>query len=33
MLRTRDGVRPVFVSPRHRIDLKGAVEVVLGCVR
>lgn len=28
-LRTRDGVRPVFVSPGHRTDLATAVEVVL----
>lgn len=31
VLRTRDGVRPVFVSPGHRIDLKGSIEIVLGC--
>lgn len=29
ILRTRDGVKPVFVSPGHRIDLAGAREVVL----
>lgn len=28
-LRTRDGVRPVLVSPGHRIDLETALEVVL----
>lgn len=28
-LRTRDGVRPAFVSPGHRCDLATAVEVVL----
>lgn len=28
-LRTRDGVRPVFVSVGHRIDLPTAVELVL----
>lgn len=28
-LRTRDDVRPVFVSPGHRIDLAAAVEVTL----
>lgn len=28
---TRDGVKPVFVSPGHRISLATAVEVVLQC--
>jgi deoxyribonuclease V len=31
LLRTKDNVRPVFVSPGHRIDLKGSIEIVLGC--
>jgi deoxyribonuclease V len=31
ILRTRDGVAPVFVSPGHRISLKKATEVVLAC--
>ncbi len=30
-LRTRDDVKPVFISPGHLIDLKTAVEVVLAC--
>ena len=30
-LRTRDGVRPVFVSPGHRVNVPSAVEVVLAC--
>lgn len=30
-LRTRDGVKPVFVSPGHLIDLKTSLEIVLGC--
>jgi deoxyribonuclease V len=31
VLRTRDHVRPLFVSPGHRIDLKASIEIVLGC--
>jgi len=31
VLRARDNVKPVFVSPGHRIDLKGSIEIVLGC--
>lgn len=29
VVRTRDGVKPLFVSPGHLCDLEGAVEVVL----
>lgn len=29
-VRTRDGVRPVYVSVGHRVDLSSAVELVLG---
>jgi deoxyribonuclease V len=32
VVRTRDGVRPVFVSPGHRIDTDGSVEIILGCL-
>lgn len=32
VLRTKDNVRPLFVSPGHKIDLKGSIEVVLRCV-
>jgi len=32
VLRTRDRVRPLFLSPGHRIDLPGAIRVALGCV-
>jgi deoxyribonuclease V len=31
VLRTRTGVRPVYVSIGHRIDLAGARELVLAC--
>jgi deoxyribonuclease V len=31
VLRTRDGVRPVFVSVGHRIDLRTARRIVLAC--
>lgn len=31
VLRTRDGVRPVFVSIGHRMDLRTAEQVVLAC--
>jgi deoxyribonuclease V len=30
-LRTRDGVKPNFVSAGHKIDLKSAMKIVLGC--
>jgi len=31
VLRTRRGVKPVFVSPGHRMDVDGARELVLSC--
>lgn len=31
VLRTRDGVKPVFVSVGHRFDLPGAERLVLAC--
>jgi deoxyribonuclease V len=32
VLRTRDRVRPVFVSPGHRIDLKASIDIVMRAV-
>jgi deoxyribonuclease V len=31
VLRTQKGVRPVFVSIGHRVDLASAVKLVLAC--
>ncbi|MCD6357554.1 MAG: endonuclease V [Thermoproteales archaeon] len=31
ILRTRDNVKPVFVSPGHRMGLKGSRDLVLAC--
>jgi len=33
VLRTKNRVRPIFVSPGHRIGLSRAVEIVLACCR
>jgi len=33
VLRTKDRVKPVFVSPGHKIDFKKSVEVVIGCCK
>jgi deoxyribonuclease V len=32
-LRTKDGSEPIFVSAGHMIDLSGAIELTLRCVR
>ena len=32
-IRTRSGVRPIFVSPGYLCDDASAVEIVLGCCR
>jgi deoxyribonuclease V len=31
ILRTRKGVKPVYISPGHLIDLKSAIELVMRC--
>jgi deoxyribonuclease V len=31
VLRTRANVRPVYVSPGHRVSLAAAVDLVLAC--
>lgn len=31
VVRTRDSVKPLFVSPGHRIDVAGSAEMVLEC--
>ena len=33
VLRTRDGVKPIYVSIGHRVDLETAVKYVLRCAR
>ncbi len=32
VLRTRDRVKPLFISPGHLVDIKGAVVIVRGCL-
>jgi deoxyribonuclease V len=32
VLRTRDNVRPLFISPGHRIDLRASIDIVLNCI-
>ena len=31
VVRTRTGVKPVFVSPGHRVDLETSVDIVMAC--
>ncbi len=31
VLRARDNVRPVFVSPGHRIDIQTSVDIIVHC--
>jgi len=33
MVRTKDRVRPLFISPGHKTDFQGAFDVVLNCCR
>ena len=33
ILRTRSGIKPLYVSPGHRVSLADCREIVLGCVR
>jgi deoxyribonuclease V len=33
ILRTRPGIKPLYVSPGHRISLADCREIVMGCVR
>lgn len=33
VLRTRSGVRPLFVSPGHQIDLADSITIVLNCTQ
>jgi len=32
VVRTRDHVRPIFVSPGHRIDFQTAIRIIMDCV-
>jgi deoxyribonuclease V len=32
-VRTRAGVKPVYVSPGHRMDMEGSVKMVLSLCR
>lgn len=33
VLRTRDNVRPIFVSPGHMVDIESAIDIVMHCVK
>jgi deoxyribonuclease V len=33
VVRSRPGVKPLFVSPGHRCDLQSAVAIVMSCIR
>ncbi|MGQ9569935.1 MAG: endonuclease V [Thermodesulfovibrionales bacterium] len=33
VLRTKDNVRPLFISPGHRTDLKNSIDITLACAK
>jgi deoxyribonuclease V len=33
VVRTREGVKPLYISPGHRLDLRTSVRIVLACCR
>jgi len=33
ILRTQKGVKPLYVSPEHRITLPECLEITRGCIR
>jgi len=33
VLRTRTGIRPLFISPGHKINLENSIEIALACAR
>jgi deoxyribonuclease V len=33
VLRSRDEVKPLFISPGHKIDVKSSIKIVLACCR
>lgn len=32
VLRTREGVKPLYISPGHRVSLESAIQLVMSCV-
>lgn len=32
VMRTRDNIRPVFISPGHKIDLMSSIDIILNCI-
>lgn len=33
VLRTKDNVKPLFISPGHRIDLRTSIDIILNCAQ
>ncbi|MDO8426332.1 MAG: endonuclease V, partial [Deltaproteobacteria bacterium] len=31
VLRTQTGIKPLFISPGHRIDIESSIGIILGC--